>query len=52
MEYLGNDYIVGKSAIYFHPMVEALVKLGYQRGLDIHGAPYDFRKAAGMLRNY
>ncbi|KAH7932256.1 hypothetical protein HPB51_029397 [Rhipicephalus microplus] len=30
---------------YFTRIVEALVALGYQRGIDVRGAPYDFRKA-------
>jgi lysophospholipase-3 len=31
---------------YFSKIVDGLVTLGYQRGVNIHGAPYDFRKAA------
>ena len=47
VEYLGDDYVIGRSALYFHEVVETLVnQLGYQRGANIHGAPYDFRKAA------
>lgn len=32
-------------SLYFGTVVNQLVKLGYKRGVDIHGAPYDFRKA-------
>jgi lysophospholipase-3 len=42
--------LIGKSAQYYHAMAEALVfHLGYQRGINLHGAPYDFRKAASKL---
>ena len=52
VEYLGDDYVVGRSALYFHDLVESLVdQLGYQRGINIHGAPYDFRKAASKYFN-
>lgn len=30
---------------YFVNIVERLVSLGYQRGVNIKGAPYDYRKA-------
>jgi lysophospholipase-3 len=34
---------------YFHNIAEMMVnKLGYRRGIDLHGAPYDFRKAPSM----
>jgi len=33
-------------ASYFNPIVDFLVKnFSYVRGQNIHGAPYDFRKA-------
>ena len=34
---------------YFASIVESLVSVGYQRGINLHGAPYDFRKAASKL---
>ena len=30
---------------YYNFMAEKLVKAGYRRGIDLRGAPYDFRKA-------
>ncbi|KAL3196960.1 hypothetical protein MRX96_045051 [Rhipicephalus microplus] len=37
---------------YFRRIVEALIALGYQRGIDVRGAPYDFRKAPNELDGY
>ena len=37
------------SVLYFADIVEALVKLGYKRGINIRGAPYDWRKAASLF---
>ena len=31
---------------YFSAILEAVLPQGYMRGQNIHGAPYDFRKAA------
>ena len=36
-------------SIYFAKVVSRLLPLGYKRGINIHGAPYDFRKAASEL---
>ena len=48
--YLKTSLLIGKSAQYYHAMAEALVlHLGYQRGINLRGAPYDFRKAASKL---
>lgn len=41
-----------KFAYYFHSIIEALVGLGYERGINIHGAPYDFRKAPNEHMEY
>ncbi|XP_002739024.1 lysosomal phospholipase A and acyltransferase-like [Saccoglossus kowalevskii] len=30
---------------YFAPLVDKLITLGYERGITVRGAPYDFRKA-------
>jgi lysophospholipase-3 len=30
---------------YFAPIVEALVSWGYRRGINVVGAPYDWRRA-------
>ena len=32
---------------YFKPMVDTLVSWGYERGVSVRGAPYDFRYAPG-----
>lgn len=37
---------------YFNIMADQLVKMGYQRGVDLRGAPYDFRKAPNELGDY
>ncbi len=36
---------------YYKPLVDFLVKHGYTRGLNIRGAPYDFRFAPGTGDN-
>lgn len=39
-------------AVYFGPIVDHLVEtMGYVRGISIHGAPYDFRKAPSKSVN-
>lgn len=44
MEYIDTRrWAIGS---YFSHIVEGLVQEGYQRGVNVHGAPYDFRKAA------
>ncbi len=37
-------------AQYFFKIVNELVDIGYERGVNIHGAPYDFRKAASKKK--
>ncbi|KAL3085041.1 hypothetical protein niasHS_010110 [Heterodera schachtii] len=37
---------------YFAPIVASLAKLGYQRGIDVVGAPYDWRRAPEELLHY
>ncbi|VDN03691.1 unnamed protein product, partial [Thelazia callipaeda] len=37
---------------YFSDIVEALVPLGYRRGKNIVGAPYDWRRAPNELQSY
>lgn len=44
VEYL--DLAKSSYATYFNTIVDMLVKKGYTRGVNIHGTPYDFRKAA------
>lgn len=39
------------SAYYAKP-VEKLVGIGYQAGVNLHGAPYDFRRAANEQETY
>lgn len=39
------------SAYYAKP-VEKLVNIGYQTGVNLHGAPYDFRRAANEQETY
>jgi len=39
-------------SIYFATIVSHLIPLGYIRGVNIHGAPYDFRKAANEHGKY
>lgn len=38
--------------IYFHDIVTALVKMGYERNKSVRGAPYDFRKAPNEQKEY
>ena len=33
-------------SLYYHTVADHLVGAGYTRGKDLHGAPYDFRRAA------
>ena len=44
VEYL-NPFM-SSYAQYFGKVVEGLMDLGYERGVNVHGAPYDFRRAA------
>ena len=37
---------------YFRPFVEHFVKLGYERGKNIRGAPYDWRLSPGECEYY
>ena len=39
-------------SVYFALIVEKLLPHGYVRGKNIHGAPYDFRKAANEHQDY
>lgn len=39
-------------SIYFATIVSHLLPLGYVRGVNLHGAPYDFRKAANEHGDY
>ena len=39
-------------SVYFALVVAKLVNQGYERGLNIHGAPYDFRRAANEHKEY
>eukprot|EP00092_Neocalanus_flemingeri_P030300 GFUD01032893.1.p1 GENE.GFUD01032893.1~~GFUD01032893.1.p1 ORF type:complete len:428 (+),score=114.78 GFUD01032893.1:54-1337(+) len=39
-------------SIYFSKIVAKLVLQGYERGVNLHGAPYDFRKAANEQEEY
>ena len=47
VEYL--DPSLTSLSIYFATVAKHLLPLGYQRGIDMHGAPYDFRKAASKF---
>ena len=47
IEYL--DPALSHPGQYFAPFVQSLVdKFGYERGLNIRAAPYDFRYGPGM----
>ncbi|XP_023333809.1 group XV phospholipase A2 [Eurytemora carolleeae] len=37
---------------YFANIADHLVQAGYTRGVNLHGAPYDFRKAANELEDF
>ena len=39
-------------SVYYAKTVEKLVALGYQTGVNLHGAPYDFRRAANEHETY
>lgn len=43
IEHLDTDKLIP----YFAPMVDALVSWGYERGVTVRGAPYDFRYGPG-----
>ena len=43
IEYLDTDNIIK----YFAPMVDKLVSWGYERGVTVRAAPYDFRYGPG-----
>jgi len=55
IEYLDpswSAWALGDAGNYLHDMVQYLVKLGYTKGLDLRGAPYDFRFAPQSQQNY
>jgi len=55
IEYLDpswSAYLLGDAGNYMHDMVKYLVKLGYSRGSDLRGAPYDFRFAPHSQQRY
>jgi len=39
-------------SVYFATIVSHLLPLGYKRGINLHGAPYDFRRAANEHGDY
>ena len=43
-----DKYLTG----YYHKMVEKLTSIGYESGVNLHGAPYDFRRAANEQGQY
>ena len=43
IEFLDTDHLVK----YFAPVVDNLVSLGYERGVTVRAAPYDFRYGPG-----
>uniref|UniRef100_A0A914VNE4 Uncharacterized protein n=1 Tax=Plectus sambesii TaxID=2011161 RepID=A0A914VNE4_9BILA len=40
------------SGLYYTTLVEKMVTLGYRRGKDVVGAPYDWRHGPGQFDNY
>jgi len=55
MEYLDpswSAWVLGDAGNYLHDMTQYLVKLGYTRGSNLRGAPYDFRFAPQSQQNY
>lgn len=43
IEYLDTQNLIA----YFKSIVDTLVSLGYERGVSVRGAPYDFRYGPG-----
>ena len=41
-----------KETAYYAKMVEKLTKIGYEKDVNLHGAPYDFRRAANEQEQY
>ena len=41
------DHSVLGFGVYFYPLIEALTRVGYTRGENVRGAPYDFRHHPG-----
>ena len=39
-------------SVYYAKTVQKLAALGYQTGVNLHGAPYDFRRAANEHETY
>ncbi|KAL9958912.1 hypothetical protein ACROYT_G035987 [Oculina patagonica] len=48
IEYLDTDRLIK----YFSPMVDKLVSWGYERGVTVRGAPYDFRYGPESASGY
>jgi len=49
VEWLDRKKRAGK---YFSDVVDMLVSIGYERGVTVKGAPYDFRKAGNEQEKY
>ncbi len=47
VEYL--DPSMNSVSVYFAKVAQKLLLLGYERDVNLHGAPYDFRKAASRI---
>ena len=45
VEYLDTDNLIK----YMAPLVQSMVSWGYERGLSVRAAPYDFRYAPGKM---
>ena len=45
IEHLDSEHLVE----YFAPMVKALASWGYERGVTVRAAPYDFRLGPGKF---
>ena len=54
VEYLDTDPLTWPYTAYYAKIVQKLVddQVGYQRGVNLHGAPYDFRRAANEQEKY
>ena len=52
IEWLDPSDIWKDATVYYAKMVEKLSALGYKTGVNLHGAPYDWRRAANEQEQY